>query len=129
MKRGINPLSEHCIICAAGRVGTSAAREPERKPVPFSRPHLVRSLNTVTTHLGVGLEIDAVLISAASHLVGKTMEGSRIGQPRGAIVLAITRPNGRRFNLALEDPIEAGDLLFAMGEPREFRRLEQLATS
>jgi hypothetical protein len=61
--------------------------------------------------------------------VGKTMEGSRIGQPRGVIVLAITRPNGRGSNLALEDPIEAGDLPFAMGEPREFRRPEQLATS
>ena len=35
MEREISRLSDHYIICGAGRVGRSAARELARKPVPF----------------------------------------------------------------------------------------------
>jgi voltage-gated potassium channel len=35
MEREISQLSDHCIICGAGRVGRSAARELSRKPAPF----------------------------------------------------------------------------------------------
>ena len=35
MERDIGRLSDHYIICGAGRVGRSAARELARKPVPF----------------------------------------------------------------------------------------------
>ncbi len=35
MERDIDKLSGHYIICGAGRVGVSAARELSRKPVPF----------------------------------------------------------------------------------------------
>jgi voltage-gated potassium channel len=35
MERDIDRLTEHYIICGAGRVGRSAARELARKPVPF----------------------------------------------------------------------------------------------
>src|SRR5207245_1216259 len=35
MEREIGRLSGHYIICGAGRVGRSAARELARKPVPF----------------------------------------------------------------------------------------------
>jgi len=233
MEREIGRLSEHYIICGAGRVGRSAARELERKPVPFLiieqneakaqryaaekwlvmvadatkeqtlreaqihrarglvaatttdatnlyivltaralnanlkivaraseedaekhlltagadsvvspyafagqriaqsflRPHVVSFLDTATTHLGVDLEIGEVYVAPASRFVGKTIEGSRIRQDRGVIILAIKRENGMRFNLAPEDRIEPGDLLIAMGEPRELRQLEQSASS
>src|SRR5437667_10030237 len=35
MERDISRLSDHYIICGAGRVGRSAARELAGKPVPF----------------------------------------------------------------------------------------------
>jgi len=35
MERDISRLNDHYIICGAGRVGRSVARELERKPVPF----------------------------------------------------------------------------------------------
>src|SRR5215510_15859568 len=35
MEREIDRLSDHYIICGAGRVGRSAARELSRKPAPF----------------------------------------------------------------------------------------------
>jgi len=35
MEREIDRLKDHYVICGAGRVGRSAARELARKPVPF----------------------------------------------------------------------------------------------
>ena len=35
MERDISRLADHYIICGAGRVGRSAARELARRPVPF----------------------------------------------------------------------------------------------
>src|SRR5215475_11156320 len=35
MEREIDRLTDHYIICGAGRVGRSSARELARKPVPF----------------------------------------------------------------------------------------------
>ena len=35
MERGIDRLTDHYVICGAGRVGRSAARELARRPVPF----------------------------------------------------------------------------------------------
>jgi len=58
---------------------------------------------------------------------GKTIEGSRIRQDRGVIVLAIKRAKGMRFNPAPDDRIEAGDYLIAMGEPTQLRQIEQAA--
>jgi uncharacterized protein with PhoU and TrkA domain len=40
------------------------------------------------------------------------------------IILAIKREQGMRFNPWLEDRIEPGDCLIAMGEPRQLRQLE-----
>jgi len=233
MERGISRLTEHYIICGAGRVGRSAARELARRPVPFViiesneakaqrfaaenwlmmagdatqeltlrearieharglvaatttdatnlyivltarglnphlriiaraseekaekhllsagadsvvspyifagqriaqsflRPHVVSFLDTATTHLGMDLEIGELAIGNRSPFAGKTIEGSRIRQDRGVIVLAIKRASGMRFNPAPDDRIEVGDFLIAMGEPNQLRELEQMASS
>ena len=68
-------------------------------------------------------------IGPGSSFAGQTIEGSRIRQEMGVIVLAIKRGGGgMRFNPAPEDRIEAGDYLIAMGEPASLRRLEDTAT-
>jgi voltage-gated potassium channel len=46
MEREISRLSEHYIICGAGRVGRSAARELARKPAAFIRAQRRRALLT-----------------------------------------------------------------------------------
>jgi voltage-gated potassium channel len=95
----------------------------------FLRPHVVSFLDTATTHLGMDLEIGEIYISPTSDFAGKTIEGSRIRQDRGVIILAIKRASGMRFNLAPDDRIEAGDFLIAMGEPSQLRQLEQIAAA
>jgi len=95
----------------------------------FLRPHVVSFLDTPTTHLGLDLEIGEVFVGSDSPFAGKTIEGSRIRQERGLIVLAIKKEKGMQFNPAPDDRIEPGDYLIAMGEPAQLRRLEQTATA
>ena len=75
------------------------------------------------------LEIGEVYISPKSGFAGTTIEGSRIRQDRGVIILAIKRERGMHFNLAPDDRIEPGDFLIAMGEPSQLRQLEQTAAA
>jgi voltage-gated potassium channel len=120
---------KHLLTAGADSVVSPYAFAGQRIAQSFLRPHVVTFLDTATTHLGVDLEIGEVYVSPASRFAGKTIEGSRIRQDRGVIILAIKREKGMRFNLAPEDRIEPGDFLIAMGEPRELRQLEQSASS
>ena len=95
----------------------------------FLHPHVMSFLDTATTHLGMDLEIGEILVGAESSVAGKTVEASRIRQGSGAIVLAIKRSQGMRFNPSSEDRIQPGDYLIAMGEPAQLRQLEQMASS
>jgi K+/H+ antiporter YhaU regulatory subunit KhtT len=75
------------------------------------------------------LEIGEISVPSYSSFAGKTIEGSRIRQDRGVIILAIKREQGMRFNPSPEDRIEPGDCLIAMGEPGQLRQLEQMAAA
>ena len=59
--------------------------------------------------------------------MGKTLEGSRIRQELGVIVLAIKGENtAMRFNPPPDEVIHAGDHLIVMGDPDGLRRLEDV---
>ncbi|HVP52670.1 MAG TPA: potassium channel protein [Terriglobales bacterium] len=97
----------------------------------FLRPHVLNFLNIAVSREGkLDLEIEEIHVENGSSFAGKTIEGSRIRQELGVIVLAIKREAaGMSFNPAPEDRIEAGDYLIAMGEPASLRRLEETATA
>lgn len=120
---------KHLLSAGADSVVSPYAFAGQRIAQSFLRPHVVSFLDTATTHLGVDLEIGEVYVGPSSRFAGTTIEGSRIRQDRGVIILAIKREKGMRFNLAPDERIEPGDFLIAMGEPRELRQLEQLAGS
>ncbi|HEX6503799.1 MAG TPA: potassium channel protein [Terriglobales bacterium] len=120
---------KHLLTAGADSVVSPYAFAGQRIAQSFLRPHVVSFLDTATTHLGVDLEIGEVYVGPSSRFAGTTIEGSRIRQDRGVIILAIKREKGMRFNLAPDERIEPGDFLIAMGEPRELRQLEQLAGS
>ena len=94
----------------------------------FMRPHVVDFFDTaMDRHLP--LEIEEVQVQAGSRVAGQTLEGSRIRQELGVIVLAIKAEGAEmRFNPAPDEVIHEGDHLIAMGEPEGLRRLEQSAT-
>jgi len=137
--RGLNPhlkiiaraseddAEKHLLTAGADSVVSPYHFAGQRIAQSFLRPHVVSFLDTATTHLGMDLEIGEIEVGPGSVFSGKTIEGSRIRQDRGVIVLAIKRAKGMRFNPAPDDRIEAGDYLIAMGEPTQLRQIEQAA--
>ncbi len=93
----------------------------------FLHPQVVNFLDTAATHMGMDLEIGEILVAPHSVMAGKTVESAQIRQESGAIVLAIKRTKGMRFNPASEDRIDSGDCLIAMGQPAQLRQLEKMA--
>ena len=206
MQREINRLSEHFIICGAGRRGRSVARELARNPAPFvivdndedklkrysvenwlalvgdstqekilreagieKARGLVAATPTDTTNIylltagadsvvspynfagyritqsfmcpsvvdffdtainrQLPLEIEEVQVRTGPRMVGKTLEGARIRQEMGVIVLAIEGEGSHmRFKPPPDAVIRVGDHLIAMGELNGLRRLENSAT-
>ena len=92
------------------------------------RPNVVDFFDTAMNR-ELPLEIEEIKIQAGSRVAGQSLEGSRIRQEMGVIVLAIKSENSRmRFNPAPDEVIHVGDHLIAMGEPEGLRRLEDCAT-
>jgi voltage-gated potassium channel len=120
---------KHLLTAGADSVVSPYLFAGQRIAQSFLRPHVVSFLDTATTHLGLDLEIGEIHVSPDSPFAGATVEGSRIRQDRGVIILAIKKEKGMRFNPAPEDRIEPGDYLIAMGEPAQLRQLEDSATS
>ncbi|MFZ0731583.1 MAG: potassium channel protein [Candidatus Sulfotelmatobacter sp.] len=139
--RGLNPrlkiiarasedgAEKHLLTAGADSVVSPYSFAGQRIAQSLLRPHVVSFLDTATTHLGMDLEIGEIHITSNSSFAGKTLEGSRIRQERGVIVLAIKRRESMRFNPAPDERIEADDYLIAMGEPGQLRQLEQTAAS
>ena len=139
--RGLNPhlkiiarasedsAEKHLLTAGADSVVSPYSFAGQRIAQSLLRPHVVSFLDTATTHLGMDLEIGEIHITSDSTFAGKTLEGSRIRQERGVIVLAIKRREGMRFNPAPDERIEPDDCLIAMGEPAQLRQLEQTASS
>ena len=139
--RGLNPhlkiiarasedgAEKHLLTAGADSVVSPYSFAGQRIAQSLLRPHVVSFLDTATTHLGMDLEIGEIQITGNSVFAGKTIEGSRIRQERGVIVLAIKRRESMRFNPAPDERIEPDDCLIAMGEPAQLRQLERTAAS
>ncbi len=120
---------KHLLTAGADSVVSPYSFAGQRIAQSLLRPQVVSFLDAATTHLGMDLEIGEIRITPASSFAGKTLEGSRIRQERGVIVLAIKRRENMRFNPAPDERIEPNDCLIAMGEPAQLRQLERTAAS
>jgi len=94
----------------------------------FMRPNVVDFFDTAMGQERP-LEIEEVKVGKGTPFVGKTLEGSRIRQELGVIVLAIKgEQSPMRFNPPPDEMIHEGDHLIAMGDPEGLRKLEDLAS-
>src|SRR5437899_7203590 len=148
--RGLNPrlkiiaraseedAEKHLLTAGADSVISPYLFAGHRIAQSFLRPNVLDFLDVATARagkpraagekeFGSRLEIEEVRVGAASAYAGKTLEASRIRQDTGAMVLAIHRGDGMRFNPEPEEPIQPGDCLIALGEPEALRRLEAAA--
>jgi voltage-gated potassium channel len=93
----------------------------------FMRPHVADFFDTAMNQK-LPFDIEEVQVRAGSRVAGQTLEGARIRQEMGVIVLAIKGEDSHmRFNPAPDEVIHEGDHLIAMGGPDGLRRLEQSA--
>lgn len=92
------------------------------------RPHVASFLDIASAfrQSSLDLQIEQVQVDKSSPLVTKTIEQVRLGSHYGVIVLAVQHKNGgMRFNPPADLRIDAGDVLIAMGERTNLKRLEQ----
>jgi voltage-gated potassium channel len=119
---------KHLLTAGADRVVSPYNFAGYRIAQTFMRPHVVDFFDTAMNQQKP-LEIEEVQVQAGSRVAGQTLEGSRIRQEMGVIVLAIKGEDSHmRFNPPPDEMIHQGDHLIAMGEPDGLRRLEQSAT-
>jgi voltage-gated potassium channel len=118
---------KHMLTSGANAVVSPYTFAGTRIAQTFLHPNVVSFLDAATTHLGMDLEINEVLVAPESRLAGLTLAEACIPQLCGAIVLAIKHDRGMHFNPASTDRIAGGDRLIAMGEPAQLRALEQSA--
>jgi len=94
----------------------------------FMRPNVVDFFDTAMNQQRP-LEIEEVKVGKGARFAGQTLEGSRIRQELGVIVLAIKGEHtAMRFNPPPDEVIHEGDHLIAMGDPDGLRRLEDSAS-
>ena len=139
--RGLNPrlkiiaraseedAEKHLLTAGADRVVSPYNFAGYRIAQTFLRPNVVDFFDTAMLQNHHPLEIEEVQVQQGSRVVGQSLEGSRIRQEMGVIVLAIKGENSQmRFNPAPDEVIHDGDHLIVMGEPDGLRRLEESAT-
>jgi len=94
----------------------------------FMRPNVVDFFDTAMNKQRP-LEIEEVKVEKGARFAGQSLEGSRIRQELGVIVLAIKGEHtAMRFNPPPDEVIHEGDHLIAMGDPEGLRRLEEAAS-
>jgi len=83
MERGIDRLNEHYIICGAGRVGRSAARELARRPAPFV---IIEQNETKAARFSAGEWL--ILVGDATQ--EQTLRQAHIERARGLVAATTT---------------------------------------
>jgi voltage-gated potassium channel len=120
---------KHLLTAGADRVISPYNFAGYRIAQTFLRPNVVDFFDTAMLQNHHPLEIEEVQVQQGSRVVGQSLEGSRIRQEMGVIVLAIKGENSQmRFNPAPDEVIHGGDHLIVMGDPDGLRRLEESAT-
>lgn len=93
------------------------------------RPRVLSFLDVTSAFRGssdLEIDIEQIRVSEKTFCAGKTIEESGLRQKFGVILLAIMRAGGTmEFNPSDKAPIEAGNVLIAMGERSMLERMEQ----
>jgi voltage-gated potassium channel len=91
------------------------------------RPHVLNFLDVASAFsqgADLTIETEQFYINRESPLCGKTLEDSRVRQVYGVIVLALKKTAGSMmFNPDANTKLEAGDMLIAIGERSQLKRI------
>lgn len=94
------------------------------------RPTVVSFLDIMLRDKDTTLRVEEALVGPGSHLDGRSVEEGEISKRTGALLVALRKPDGSfEFNPPRERRFKAGEVLVAIGDPRQVSALRQLAGS
>ncbi len=96
-----------------------------RLAITALKPTVTDFLDASLMGSSVELELAEVVVHPSSDLAGKTLAGAEVRQRFGIIVVALKRGDTSTFNPGPDEPIEAGDVLVALGPIHALERIEK----
>lgn len=99
-----------------------------RMAISILKPVSVEFVETLIHKNDIEFELEEIITSDNSPLVGKTLKESKIKQYTGSMVIAIKRNEDIITNPDADNVIEKGDLLIAIGTRPQLAKLEKLAS-
>lgn len=111
----------------ADKVVSPAIIGGQRMAISIVKPVSVDFVDTLVCVEDVELEIEELLISQDSILIGKNLRNSGIRENTGTMVVAIQRQGQLKANPLPDEILQTGDLLIAIGTRQQLQKLEELA--
>ncbi len=117
------------IRAGADKVISPSVIGGRRMAISILKPVSVDFVETLIHKQDMEFEIEEIVTSGSSQLVGKSLQESRIKQHTGTMIVAIKRNEDIITNPGADDIIANGDLLIAIGTRPQLAKLELLASS
>ncbi len=118
---------EKLIKAGATRVVSPYLIGGRRMAHVLKRPTVVDFLDIATINNKLGLLMEEVTVRPGSGLVGKNLIESRLRQDFGIIIVAIKKSvNQMIFNPAPSETLDAGDVIVAIGQRDDLKRMDTI---
>ena len=118
---------EKLIKAGATRVVSPYLIGGRRMAHVLKRPTVVDFLDIATINNKLGLLMEEVKVRPGSGLVGKNLIESRLRQDFGIIIVAIKKSvNQMIFNPAPSETLDAGDVIVAIGQRDDLKRMDTM---
>lgn len=116
------------IRAGADKVVSPSVIGGRRMAISILKPVSVDFVETLIHKNDIEFELEEIVISSGSQLVGKTLKVSNIKRDSGTMVVAIKRNEEIITNPDADDMIQNGDLLIAIGTRVQLAKLEEMAS-
>ncbi len=125
--RGEQQSTEKKLLQAgADRVVLPAAIGGLRMAAMITRPSAIELMELVSGQNTLDVEVDEIVVTGGSPLVGKAVTDARCQGPRGLLIVAVKQAAGAIvFNPGDELALQAGDMIMAMGRQEDIDRFRR----
>ena len=114
-------------MAGADRVMSPYVLGGRRMATAVLRPNVLDFLELAVHTDELKMMIEELVIGTGSPLAGKTMENSKLKKDTGVTVVAVRKASGKMTaNPPSDEVLQEGDVLIALGVPKELDRAKQL---
>ncbi|MBC7254470.1 MAG: potassium channel protein [Actinobacteria bacterium] len=130
--RCVSPDSvDKLIYAGADRVISPYALSGRRMATFLLRPSVFDYLDLVAHGVSLDYRLEELVVEEGSELAGRTIGEMDIRVRTGALIVAVRKAAGGEFNTSPDKDtrLDAGDLLIALGTPRDLSNLERMSSA